>query len=50
MSTNVDLFSTKTKKKKDNMNYIEVLLTNRLIFCGFFKRREAEKTASTIKV
>lgn len=44
-STNVDLFSTKTKKKKDKMDYIKILLTKRLMFlCDFFKRREAVKS------
>ena len=39
----VNLFSTKTKKKKDKMNYVKVLLIDRLRFCGFFLKERGRE-------
>ena len=41
---------SEVKKKKEKINYDKILLMKRLRFFGFFKRREAEKAASKIKV
>ena len=42
-------FFNEDKKKKDNMNCIKFLLTKRLIFGGFFKRRGVEGATPLIK-